>query len=116
LRFVEAIFSSSFSLIEEAIDFDAPFSLLLGVSPRFADKAAPAAFCWAADLAGMMISLADAREKRSSSRNVRDLDQNAMLRVISQVLPVRCQTVRYRPPDWCTVVPRFTVIIADPHS
>src|SRR3954469_11318934 len=56
LRLVEAIFSSSFSLIDEAIDFDAPLSLLLGVSPRLADKAAPAAFCWAPDFAGMVIS------------------------------------------------------------
>ena len=45
LRLVDAIFSSSFSLIDEAIDFDAPLSLLLGVSPRFAERAAPAAFC-----------------------------------------------------------------------
>ena len=28
-------------------------SWLSGVSPRLADSAAPAAFCWAADLAGM---------------------------------------------------------------
>jgi hypothetical protein len=55
LRLVEAIFSSSFSLIDEAIDFDAPFSLLFGVSPRLADNAAPAAFCWAADLAGRIL-------------------------------------------------------------
>src|SRR5438067_13261343 len=53
LRLVEAIFSSSFSLIDETIDLDAPLSLLFGVSPRFADRAAPAAFCWAADLAGI---------------------------------------------------------------
>jgi hypothetical protein len=33
--------------------FEAPFSLDLGVRPRFADSAAPAAFCWAADSAGM---------------------------------------------------------------
>jgi hypothetical protein len=52
LRFVEAIFSSSFSLID-IIDFDAPWSLLFGVSPRFADKAAPAAFCWDLDFAGI---------------------------------------------------------------
>jgi hypothetical protein len=52
LRFVDAIFSSSLSFID-SIDFDAPLSSFLGVSPRLADKAAPAAFCWAADLAGM---------------------------------------------------------------
>src|SRR3954469_16769730 len=39
--------------MEPAMDLDAPLSLLSGVSPRLADKAAPAAFCWAADLAGM---------------------------------------------------------------
>src|SRR6478752_3590198 len=33
---------------------DAPLSSLTGVSPRLAASAAPAAFCWAADLAGMM--------------------------------------------------------------
>lgn len=56
-RLVDAIFSSSVSLIDEAIDFDAPLSLDFGISPRFADKAAPAAFCCAADLAGMEILL-----------------------------------------------------------
>ena len=61
MRLVEAIFLSSFSLIEEAIDLDAPLSLLLGVSPRLAERAAPAAFCWAADLAGMWVSLAGLR-------------------------------------------------------
>jgi hypothetical protein len=49
---VWAIFSSSPSLID-IIDLDAPWSLDLGVSPRLALSAAPAAFCWAADLAGM---------------------------------------------------------------
>ena len=58
LRLVEAIFSSSFSLIDEAIDFDAPFSLLFEVSPLFAERAAPAAFCCAADLAGTLNLLA----------------------------------------------------------
>ena len=53
LRSVDAIFLSSFSLIEEAIDFDAPLSLLFGVSPRLAERAAPAAFCCAADFAGI---------------------------------------------------------------
>src|SRR6185312_15443459 len=52
LRLVWAIFLSSFSLID-IIDLDAPWSLDLGVSPRLAESAAPAAFCWAADLAGM---------------------------------------------------------------
>jgi hypothetical protein len=53
---VEAIFSSSFSLIDEAIDFDAPLSELFGLSPRFAASAAPAASCCAFDLAGICAS------------------------------------------------------------
>src|SRR3954466_9176986 len=68
LRLVEAIFSSSFSLIDDAIDLDAPRSLLLGVSPRLADRAAPAAFCWAADLAGMVrVSLSGTRQSNASA-------------------------------------------------
>src|SRR4051812_31952084 len=59
-RDVLAIFSSSFSLIDEAIDLEAPLRLLLGVSPRLAERAAPAAFCWAADLAGMVGLLSNA--------------------------------------------------------
>ena len=55
LRFVDANSSSSISLIDEAIDFDAPLSLLFGVSPRLAERAAPAAFCCAADFAGIDI-------------------------------------------------------------
>src|SRR5204863_8566697 len=62
LRPVWAIFSSSFSLIDETIELDAPLSLLLGVSPRLADSAAPAAFCWAADFAGMVASSTGADE------------------------------------------------------
>src|SRR4030095_8742359 len=65
LRPVDAIFLSSFSLIDEAIDFDAPLSLLLGVSPRLAERAAPAAFCCAADFAGIKILLGLDRMKRS---------------------------------------------------
>ena len=37
-----------------SIDFDAPLSRLFGVSPRLAERAAPAAFCCAADFAGML--------------------------------------------------------------
>lgn len=58
-RFVEAIFLSSCSLIDDSIDLAAPFSLVLGVSPRFAESAAPAAFCCAADFAGMANLLVD---------------------------------------------------------
>src|SRR5690606_7455805 len=52
LREVWANSSSSFSDID-SIDFEAPLSSDFGVSPLLADRAAPAAFCWAADLAGM---------------------------------------------------------------
>src|ERR671919_399562 len=41
------------SLIDSAIFLAGPLSLLFGVSPRFADRAAPAAFCWAPDLEGI---------------------------------------------------------------
>ena len=40
--FFVAIFSNSFSLIDAAIGFDAPRSSLLGLSPRLADRIAPA--------------------------------------------------------------------------
>jgi hypothetical protein len=53
LRFVEAISRSCFSLIDSTIDFEAPFSSLLLLSPRLAASAAPAAICWALDFAGM---------------------------------------------------------------
>jgi hypothetical protein len=67
---VWAIFSSSRSDID-IIAFEAPFSLLLGVSPRLADRAAPAAFCWAADLAGMVVLLCLPREVARRDMNPR---------------------------------------------
>jgi hypothetical protein len=42
--------------MDSTICFEAPLSSLLGVSPRLAESAAPAAFCWALDLAGISIS------------------------------------------------------------
>jgi hypothetical protein len=57
LRFVLAIFSSSSWLIESAMLLDAPFKLDFGLSPRLADKAAPAAICCFFDLAGILSSL-----------------------------------------------------------
>lgn len=57
LRGVEAMSWSSFSLIEPAIDFEAPLNSPLLMSPRFAASAAPAAFCWALDFAGMIVLL-----------------------------------------------------------
>jgi hypothetical protein len=52
LRRVEAIACSSFSLWDFSIERDAPFKSLRSMSPRLADSAAPAAFCWAWDFAG----------------------------------------------------------------
>jgi len=54
LRLVEANSSSCFSLIDLYMLRDAPLSLLGLVLPRLAESAAPAAFCCAADLAGMV--------------------------------------------------------------
>jgi hypothetical protein len=53
LRLVEAIFSSSVSLMELTMLFEAPFKPPFGVSPRFAASAAPAAICCFFDLAGI---------------------------------------------------------------
>src|ERR671910_655054 len=53
LRLVEANSSNCFSLIDSYILLDAPLSLLTGVSPRLAARAAPAAFCCALDFAGI---------------------------------------------------------------
>src|SRR3546814_2231955 len=39
--------------MDSSICLDAPLSLDFGCSPRFAASAAPAAFCWAFDVAGM---------------------------------------------------------------
>src|SRR3546814_15966173 len=59
--------SSCFSLMLSTISRDAPLSLDLGVSPRLALSAAPAAFCWALDLAGMASLLSvPAQPQRSS--------------------------------------------------
>ena len=56
LRLVEANSSSCFSLIDSYMLLDAPLSSLTGVSPRLAASAAPAAFCCAADFAGIVAS------------------------------------------------------------
>ena len=42
--------------VDDTLSFDAPLSSLTGVSPRFAASAAPAAFCCAADFAGIVAS------------------------------------------------------------
>jgi hypothetical protein len=60
---------SSVALMDSTINFDAPLSLLFGVTPRFAERAAPAAFCCAADVAGMSgCSLLCDRVLRNRSR------------------------------------------------
>jgi hypothetical protein len=53
LRLPLAMSRNCFSLIERAICLEGPFSLLFDVLPRFADSAAPAAFCCDLDLAGI---------------------------------------------------------------
>jgi len=52
--------------MESTISRDAPFSLLLGVSPRLAESAAPAAFCCALDFAGIGVSPLD-RERHTDA-------------------------------------------------
>jgi hypothetical protein len=54
LRLVEAISSSCRSFIDLYIDFEAPLSSLTFFSPRFAERAAPAAICWALDFTGVI--------------------------------------------------------------
>ena len=54
LRFVFAKSRSCFSLIDFAICLEAPLSEDFERSPRFAAKAAPAAFCCFFDLAGIL--------------------------------------------------------------
>ncbi|CAC49713.1 HYPOTHETICAL PROTEIN SM_b21485 (plasmid) [Sinorhizobium meliloti 1021] len=53
LRLVEAISSSSFSVMDSSMPLEAPLSSLFFFSPRLAARAAPAAFCCAFDFAGM---------------------------------------------------------------
>src|SRR5690606_17925664 len=55
LRFVSAIFFNSVSDMESYISRDAPLSSDFFLSPRLAARAAPAAFCWSLDLAGISI-------------------------------------------------------------
>lgn len=68
---VAAKCSSSSSDMVLRISRDAPFSFDLGVSLLFADKAAPAAFCWAFDLAGI-VGLPWGIGYRSSSLGLKD--------------------------------------------
>jgi hypothetical protein len=56
LRLVDAISSSCFSDMDSSMPREAPLSLDFGVLPRFAESAAPAAFCWAPDLAGIFMA------------------------------------------------------------
>ena len=53
LVLVEAILSSSFSLIDLYIEREGPLSDPAFFSPRFAESAAPAAYCCALDFAGI---------------------------------------------------------------
>jgi hypothetical protein len=54
-RFTLAILSSSASDMLSYISMEAPTSFDLGISPRFAERAAPAAFCWDLETAGMFV-------------------------------------------------------------
>jgi hypothetical protein len=54
LRLVDAILSSSSSDMDSAMPREAPLSFDFGVLPRLAESAAPAAFCWAPDFAGIL--------------------------------------------------------------
>jgi hypothetical protein len=54
-RLVEASSRSCSSLIDSTMLRDAPLSALFRVSPRLAASAAPAAFCWAFDFAGIVL-------------------------------------------------------------
>src|SRR3546814_18608608 len=63
------LFRSSFSVIDFSMLFDAPLRSLLSVSPRLAERAAPAAFCCAFDFAGMSASFGEPEgEDRKSTR------------------------------------------------
>ena len=64
LRFVEAMSCNCCSVMDSTMDFDAPWSSLFFFSPRFAASAAPAAFCWAIDLAGLIL---DPRERTDNA-------------------------------------------------
>jgi hypothetical protein len=71
LRLVEANSSSSLSLIELYMLRDAPLSLLGLVLPRLAESAAPAAFCCAADFAGMIDLLVTGLRQRPTPQRAR---------------------------------------------
>ncbi|OBZ95225.1 hypothetical protein ADU59_11555 [Pararhizobium polonicum] len=57
LRLVSARSFSSFSDMDFSMLLEAPLRSDFFVSPRFADRAAPAAFCWAWDFAGIVFLL-----------------------------------------------------------
>ncbi len=61
LRLVDANSFSCFSLMDEAICFEAPFSEDFGRSPRFAESAAPAAICCFFDFAGILVGSPETR-------------------------------------------------------
>lgn len=86
LRLVEANSSSCRSLIDLYMLRDAPLSLLGLVLPRLAESAAPAAFCCAADLAGMVdlfvtvTQTTNARSVRAFPRVMRNRSANGAAR------------------------------------
>ena len=64
LRFVEAMSCNCCSVMDSTMDFDAAWNSLFFFSPRLAASAAPAAFCWAFDLAGTIL---DRRERTNNT-------------------------------------------------
>src|SRR5690606_15112960 len=87
----EASSSSSFSLIDFSIDFEAPLSSLFLVSPRLAESAAPAAFCSALDFAGLTCSFHRLPLENSRARS-------SFRSKVAEAAPLRSVS---RPPPAC---------------
>jgi len=101
--FVDAIFSSSFSLIDSYIDLDAPLSEPTLVSPRLAESATPAACCCALDLAGMSVYFpvdAGASTKRDEAAHACLRSQTVLCRYIrpSITSSTMIKSISPRPP------------------
>ena len=63
LRFVAAKSRNCCSVMDCSILLEAPFNELTGRLPRFAANAAPAAYCWTFERAGMIVSFQARRKK-----------------------------------------------------
>src|SRR3546814_8079332 len=80
--------------MDSSICLDAPLSLDFGCSPRFAASAAPAAFCWAFDVAGM----------------------GSLLRVIQRANGQRVAPVARRRPSSSFPVQAFILLRSEEHT